>query len=97
MSMVATATKAVQDPKVQEMIKELSKYGLGVCMPHMHDPNSEEEFSPLPKGMVSYESNLQVSFVDASEVADQIPVAWAWNADSESVVVVGGCNRGGHT
>ncbi|MDJ1182902.1 hypothetical protein [Roseofilum casamattae] len=97
MSMVATATKAVQDPKVQAMIEELSSYGLGVCMPHMHDENAEEEFSQLPKGMVSYEENLKVSFVDASEVANQVPVAWVWDADSESVVVIGACGRGGHT
>lgn len=97
MSMVTTANKAVQDPKVQAIIKELAGYGLGVCMPHMHDVNGEEEFSQLPKGMISYESNLQVSFVDASEASDAEAVAWAWDSESESVVVVGACGRGGHT
>lgn len=97
MSMVTTAKKAVQEPKVQAMIKELAEYGLGVCMPHMHDANAEEEFSLLPKGMISYESNLQVSFVEASKASDAEPVAWAWDSESEAVVVVAGCGQGRHT
>ena len=90
--MVAKAIEAVNEPKVQEMIKELSKYGLGVFMPHLHN---EEGFAPLPNDTVQLEADLKVSFVkrDDACLANATPADWIW--DSEKAQVVMGCSCAG--
>lgn len=66
-------------------LKQLAEYGLGVCLPHMHDPITGE-MVPLPPNMVQTEANLKVSFVDRARVDDrQVPVAWLWDQELKTV------------
>lgn len=43
------------DPEVQELMRRLAPYGLGVCLPHMHV--TEQELAPLPQGTVQFEAD----------------------------------------
>ena len=71
------------------MLRRLSEYDLGICMPHMHDELTDD-FAPLPTGVVQVESGLKVSFEPAGDVAERaepfMAVGWAWR-DGESVPV----------
>ncbi|KAB8318307.1 hypothetical protein SD81_016850 [Tolypothrix campylonemoides VB511288] len=91
-SIFQVAQSAISNPDVQEMVKKLSEYGLGICMPHMHD--STGNFAPLPPGIVSFESDLQVSFHKACEVSDSPAVAWRWDDDKQTVVPCSKCDVG---
>ncbi len=88
---VNTAQQTIADPEVQELMRRLARYGLGVCLPHMHV--TEERLAPLPQGVVQFEADLQVSFVDEHypEVQAALPVAWLWD---EGARVVGRCRQG---
>jgi len=82
--------KAVDTPDVQQMIKALAKYNLGVYLPHIHPETGG--FNVLPMDMVAVETDNVVSFVKRSEVAqisNAIPVAWSW--DEEKSVVSARC------
>ena len=74
--------------------------GLGVFMPHMHDPETGE-FLPLPPGIVSVEDNLQVSFRRASEpeVSQAMPVGWICDRGSQAAMACIRCieYRGRHS
>lgn len=72
------AQKAIETEEVQEIIKQLAKYNLGVCMPHMH--TNKNGFVELPKDMIQVERQLVTSFVHSSEVDDKtmIPVVWRY-------------------
>lgn len=76
-----TAQAAMQSAEVQEMLRRLSAYGLGICMPHMHD-EATGEFQPLPDEIMQVETGLEVSFQPTAEIARQagrfLPVAWVW-------------------
>ncbi len=76
-----TAQAAMQSAEVQEMLRRLSAYGLGICMPHMHD-EATGEFQPLPDEIMQIEAGLAVSFQPTAEIARQagrfLPVAWVW-------------------
>lgn len=80
-----TAQEAIQLPSVQEMLRRLSAYNLGIYMPHMHDEVSGE-FQLLPEEVMQVESGLEVSFQPMEKIANQphrfIPVAWLWRADA---------------
>ena len=84
--------KAAQDamhlPEVQEMLERLSKYKLGVFMPHTHDEKTGG-FQPLADDVIQVESGLQVTFKPTEEIANQsdrfLPVAWFWRAGAMSV------------
>ena len=86
------ALRAAQDamhlPEVQEMLERLSKYKLGIFMPHMHDEKTGG-FQPLADDVMQVESGLQVSFKPTEEIANQrdrfLPVAWLWRAGTTSV------------
>lgn len=86
-----TAQEAMHLPEVEEMLCKLSKYKLGIFMPHMHDEQSGE-FQPLPDGVMQVESGLAVSFKPAQEIARQtdrfLPVGWFWNAGTSAPVAV---------
>ena len=75
------AQAAIQLPDVQEMLRRLSQYKLGIFMPHMHAEQTGE-FEVLPDGLVQVESGLEVSFLDSKEVeqgkAQFMPVGWLW-------------------
>jgi len=75
---LAIARDAIQLPEVQEMMRKLSAYHLGVYIPHMHDEKTGA-FQLLPEGMIQVEDNLRVSFqsVDPPE-RSYVPVAWFW-------------------
>jgi hypothetical protein len=78
-----TAQEAIHLPEVQEMLRRLSVYNLGVCMPHMHDERTGG-FQPLADEVMQVESGLAVSFRPADEIAGQadrfLPVGWFWRA-----------------
>ena len=78
-----TAQEAIHLPEVQEMLRRLSEYKLGIFMPHMHDEKTGE-FQPLPDEVTQVEAGLEVSFQPAAEIASQadrfLPVGWFWRA-----------------
>ena len=83
-----TAQAAIHLPEVQEMLRRLSEYNLGVFMPHMHDEQTGE-FQPLPDDMMQVESGLEVSFQPAETAnrTDQfLPVGWYWRAGASTPV-----------
>ena len=82
-----TAQEAIHLPEVQEMLRRLSEYKLGIFMPHMHDEQSGQ-FRPLPDEVTQVESGLEVSFQPAEEIAKQtdrfLPVGWFWRAGAST-------------
>ena len=85
---LSTAQAAIHLPEVQEMLRKLSSFNLGVFMPHMHD-ESTGDFKPLADDVVQIESALEVSFKSILAVSDQgerfLPVGWVWRAGACSV------------
>lgn len=79
------AQEAIRFPEVQEMLRKLSGYGLGIFMPHRHDEQTGE-FQPLPEQFVQVESGLEVSFRPVEQIASQpdsfLTVGWVWRAGS---------------
>jgi hypothetical protein len=99
---IRAAQAAMHLAEVQDMLHRLSEYGLGICMPHMHDELTGN-FAPLSSGIMQVESGLKVSFESAGDVATRaetyMPVGWAWR-DGAAVAVaacemVGGADTGG--
>ena len=82
---LATAQQAIHLPEVQEMLRRLSEFKLGIFMPHRHDEQTGE-FQVLPDEVVQVESGLEVSFQPKKKIAIQtdrfLPVAWIWGADA---------------
>ncbi|MDB5393510.1 MAG: hypothetical protein JWM91_1016 [Rhodospirillales bacterium] len=76
---LAIAQRAINLPEVQEIMRKLSAYHLGVYMPHMHDEKTGA-FRLLPEGMTQVEDNLRISFqsVDRLGRSNFVPVAWVW-------------------
>ena len=83
------AQEAIHLPEVQEMLRRLSEYRLGIFMPHMHDEETGE-FQPLPDAVMQVESGLEVSFQPAKDITDQTdrfrPVGWVWRARCRDVL-----------
>jgi hypothetical protein len=75
---LAIARNAIQLPEVQEMMRKLSAYNLGVYMPHMHDEKTGA-FQLLPEGVIQVEDDLKVSFQSMDPDSSFVPVAWVWN------------------
>jgi hypothetical protein len=75
------AQAAIQLPEVQEMLRRLSDFKLGIFMPHMHAEQTGD-FEVLPDRLVQVESGLEVSFRTAEEVEQEtarfMPVGWLW-------------------
>ena len=86
-----TAQQSIHLPEVQEMLRRLSEYQLGIFMPHRHDEQTGE-FQPLPDEVVQVESGLEVSFQPMQEIANQadryLPVGWLWRAGASPPVAV---------
>lgn len=84
-----TAQEAIHLPEVQEMLRRLSEYRLGIFMPHMHDEQTGE-FQPLPDEVMQVEAGLEVSFRPTEEIANQtdrfLPVGWFWRAGASAPV-----------
>jgi len=91
--MVEEAVTAISLPEVQQMIKRLSDFGLGVMLPHMHIDG--EGLQPIPYDTIQMEDNLVVSFVknDDKRLEGGYPVGWRW--DTEKACVVGTCSCSG--
>lgn len=72
------AQRAIETEELQEIIKQLAKHNLGVCMPHMHTEGGK--FAELPKDLIQVERKLVTSFVPASaiESGTMVPVVWRW-------------------
>ena len=81
------AQEAIHLPEVQEMLRKLSEYKLGIFMPHMHNEQTGE-FQLLPDGVIQVESGLEVSFQPTEEIANQadrfLPVGWFWRAGAST-------------
>lgn len=77
--------EAIASPEVQDLIKQLSQYGLAVALPHLHGENGN--FLPLPDDQVAFESGLQVSFPqkDSLVLKSAIPVMWRWNNGAQAI------------
>jgi len=88
---IRKSIESINNPEVLQMIEKLSNYGLSVAVPHMHD--SKGSFEELPRGMISLEENLSVSFKDVSEVDSEntVPVMWRWNEEGKEAEVVARC------
>ena len=88
---LATAQQAIHLPEVQEMLRRLSEFKLGIFMPHRHDKQTGE-FQALPDEVVQVESGLEVSFQAKQKIANQtdrfLPVAWIWGADAPTPTAV---------
>ena len=84
-----TAQEAIHLPEVQEMLRRLSAYNLGIFMPHMHDQHTGE-FQPLRADVTQVESGLEVSFKPTAEIVNQagrfLPVGWLWRAGGATPV-----------
>lgn len=79
--------------RLVEIARELSSFGFGVSVPHMH--RNDGSFHALPSGLVALEQKLHVTFVDQSRVASSaVPVGWRWNG-SELEVFAACCGDGG--
>jgi len=82
-----TAQAAIDLPEVQDLLRRLSEYNLGIFMPHMHDERTGE-FQPLPDDVIQVESGLEVSFHRANDIAHQhgrfLPVPWLWRAGAST-------------
>lgn len=75
---LAIARAAIDLPEVQEIIRRLSAFHLGVYMPHSHDEETGA-FQVLPAGVIQVEDDLQVSFQAADHPeGSYVPVAWLW-------------------
>jgi len=61
-----TAQEAIHLPEVQQMLRRLADYKLGIFMPHMHDGKTGE-FKSLPDEVTQVESGLEVSFQPTNE------------------------------
>ncbi len=79
--------EAIHFPEVQEMLRRLSEYQLGIFMPHMHDEKTGE-FKVLPDDVMQVESGLEVTFKRTEEIASRadrfLPVGWIWRAGAST-------------
>ena len=77
---IAMALSAAQNTRVREIARELSKYNLGVSVPHIH---RDQVADVLPEDTIQYENDLRVSFPDKDKFFakrhNAFPVAWRWN------------------
>lgn len=85
---LGAAQAAMQLPEVQDMLRRLSAFDLGIFMPHQHD-EATGEFLPLHCDVVQVESGLAVSFQRQDEIANRtasfLPVGWFWRAGASRV------------
>jgi hypothetical protein len=85
------AQAAIDLPEVQEMLRRLSDFKLGIFMPHMHDEHTGE-FQPLSDEVTQVENGLEVSFRPSEEVANCtarfLPVGWCWRAGAPTASAV---------
>ena len=79
---IESAFDAIKTKEVQDIIKQLAKFNLGVCVPHMH--SSSFDFAALPEDVVQVEEDCKVSWVPRGGLETSpgaISVAWRWHDD----------------
>jgi hypothetical protein len=85
---LGAAQAAMHLPEVQDMLRRLSDFQLGIFMPHQHE-EATGEFLPLPADVMQVESGLAVSFqrldAMASHTASFLPVGWLWRGGATTV------------
>jgi hypothetical protein len=85
---LGAAQAAMQLPEVQDMLRRLSAFDLGIFMPHQHD-EATGGFLPLHGDVMQVESGLAVSFLRHDEIANGarsfLPVGWFWRAGASTV------------
>lgn len=85
------AQQAICLPEVQEMLRRLAQFKLGIFMPHSHD-DTTGDFQVLRDEVVQVESGLEVSFHASEEITNQpdrfLPVGWSWRAGAATVSAV---------
>lgn len=75
---LAKAALAVYtEPEVQEAMKVLGKYGLGITLPHGHD--EQDKLIPLPYDEMQSEAQQQVSFIKKHQI-NPVAVIVGWRA-----------------
>lgn len=85
-SSVAKAQSAISTPKVRDLVRQLGEYGLGVCVPHSHDP-ATGALIELDSETVAVERDLKISFHKRDEVeGEYTPTAWRWNGTAVEVI-----------
>jgi len=80
-----TAQEAIHLPEVQEMLRKLSEYKLGIFMPHMHNEQTGE-FQSIPDEIMQVESGLKVSFQPTKDRF--LPVGWFWRSGAAAPLSV---------
>ena len=89
-----TAQAAIHLPEVQDMLRRLSDYNLGIFMPHMHHEQTGI-FQSLPDDVMQVESGLEVSFQPAEDIANRedrfLSVGWCWRAGAPATVTATAC------
>lgn len=87
---VETVQESVENPKVNEAMKALSKYGLGVSL--VHTRSKTGELVPLPNGWLQIEAYLQVSFerLNIPNYDMFLPVGWIRKEDVHGFICVNG-------
>ena len=87
------ALSSVHLPEVQEMIRKLRKYNMGVVALHGHDDETGH-FTAWPEGKMQVESDLKVTFEDTADVQARmeefVPVGWVWEDNGTTAMSV--CN-----
>ena len=85
--MILNAQQAINTEEVQQMLRSLAVFGLGIFMPHLHPEGGG--FAPLPTDLVAAEKNLKVSFVKEEDIKEEeyVSVGWRWNNDLQTVAV----------
>src|SRR5579871_4345039 len=83
------AQESINLPEVQEMLRKLADYNLGIYMPHMHNEGTGA-FQPLTSGITQVEDGLKVSFKPEGECVDSaersyLPVGWYWKAGTAAL------------
>lgn len=86
------AQEAIHHPEVRDMLQKLSKYNLGICMPHMHDARTGD-FQVLPRDTVQVEAGLKVSFRKKSPITEGKSIAVAWQWDDDDVDETSECSQ----
>lgn len=85
---IQRAKDAIELPAVQEMLRSLDEFGLGIILPHMHD--GDGYMIPLPMGVVGFEDRSQVAFrsADDPEIQAGRAVGWRWDPGKGKTSVV---------
>ncbi len=89
---IQSAMHAIELSTVQNTIHRLGGYGLGVGVPYMR--NKDGAITPIPKEMIIFEDELQLSYLQSEDPAAQGgPVGWRWDVSSGKPKLNSGCGH----